>query len=229
MSNLVVEINNAVRVHGDESNPVYALNGVDLSINDGDFMSLAGPSGSGKSTLLHLIGGLDLPTEGRVRVEGIDLANLKEKERTELRLYKIGFVFQSFNLIPVLSASENVEFIMQLQGADKSLRRSVALEALASLGISDLADRRPGEMSGGQQQRVAIARAIASNPVLLLADEPSANLDSTSTQELCEVLRRINRERGVTVVTATHDPVVMGFASRRIELQDGAIVASSDT
>jgi len=213
------------RTYSDDGVPVHALADVDFSVARGEFVSLAGPSGSGKSTLLNLIGGLDHPSSGTVTVDGVELGSLDETRRSDLRLHKIGFVFQSYNLIPVLSARENVEFIMQLQGVAAVERRRRAIEMLNALGIGELADRRPGELSGGQQQRVAVARAIVTNPVLLLADEPSANLDSKSTEELLELLQRVNAEHGVTVVTATHDPIVMAFASRRVQLRDGRIVA----
>jgi putative ABC transport system ATP-binding protein len=188
-------------------------------------VSLAGPSGSGKSTLLNLIGGLDRPSGGRVVVDGVDLGTLDEAARSDLRLNKIGFVFQAYNLVPVLSARENVEFIMQLQGVRALERRTRALDVLHALGIGELADRRPGELSGGQQQRVAVARAIVTRPALLLADEPSANLDSKTTEDLLSLLREINATHRVTIVTATHDPVVMGYASRRVSLRDGRIVS----
>jgi putative ABC transport system ATP-binding protein len=174
---------------------------------------------------LNLIGALDRPTEGEVIVDGVALAGLNEAQLADLRLTKIGFVFQAYNLIPVLSARENVEFIMQLQGVPAVERRRRALEILASLGMAELSDRRPGEMSGGQQQRVAVARAIVTRPALLLADEPSANLDSETTRGLLELLKRINLERHVTIVTATHDPMVMSYARRRVQLKDGRIVA----
>ena len=160
-------------------------------------------------------------------LDGVRLNDLNETQLSDLRLYKIGFVFQSYNLIPVLSARENVEFIMQLQGVDPSERAERALTTLDALGLKDLADRRPGEMSGGQQQRVSIARAIVTNPVLLLADEPSANLDSTTTEELLGLLRSLNEARGVTILTATHDPMVMSYARRQIYLRDGMIVKDS--
>jgi putative ABC transport system ATP-binding protein len=194
-------------------------------VTRGDFVSLAGPSGSGKSTLLNLIGGLDRPTTGRVLVDGVDVGALDDAGRSDLRRDRIGFVFQAYNLIPVLSARENVEFIMQLQGVRAAERRARALEMLEALGMGELADRRPGELSGGQQQRVAVARAIVTNPVLLLADEPSANLDSHATETLLELFRQVNAVNGVTIVTATHDPVVMSYAARRIGLRDGQIVA----
>jgi putative ABC transport system ATP-binding protein len=221
----VVKCRNLTRVYDTDAVPVNALNNVDFDIAPGEFVSLAGPSGSGKSTLLNLIGALDRPTSGDVSVDGVALAGLDETELADLRLTKIGFVFQAYNLIPVLSARENVEFIMQLQGVAAAERRKRSLEVLASLGMSELADRRPGEMSGGQQQRVAVARAIVTRPALLLADEPSANLDSETTKGLLELLKRINIERRVTIVTATHDPMVMGYARRRVQLRDGRIVA----
>ena len=222
---LVVRCRNLGRTYDDEAIPVHALRGVDLDVAPGEFVSLAGPSGSGKSTVLNLIGGLDRPSSGEVTVDGVALAGLSEAQLADLRLTKIGFVFQAYNLIPVLSARENVEFIMQLQGVAPAERRERALEILASLGMAELADRRPGEMSGGQQQRVAVARAIVTRPALLLADEPSANLDSETTRGLLELLKRINQERHVTIVTATHDPMVMSYARRRVQLLDGRIAS----
>jgi putative ABC transport system ATP-binding protein len=213
------------RIYQDNAVPVQALVDVDFDLAAGEFVSLAGPSGSGKSTLLNLIGGLDRPTSGDVSIDGEALSTLNEAGLSDLRLNKIGFVFQAYNLIPVLSARENVEFIMQLQGVSASERRERAAAMLDSLGIGDLAERRPGELSGGQQQRVAVARAIVTHPVLLLADEPSANLDSKTTEELLELLTRINREHGVTILTATHDPVVMSYALRHVQLKDGRIVS----
>jgi putative ABC transport system ATP-binding protein len=222
---MVVLCRNLSRVYRTEAVPVHALTSVDIDIAAGEFVSLSGPSGSGKSTLLNLIGGLDRANEGEVIVDGVALTGLNEAQLADLRLTKIGFVFQAYNLIPVLSARENVEFIMQLQGVAARERRIRALAILDSLGIADLANRRPGELSGGQQQRVAVARAVVTEPKLLLADEPSANLDSTTTENLLELLRRINVERGVTIVTATHDPIVMRYARRRVRLKDGRIVA----
>ena len=221
----VVECRGVGRVYDDDAVPVHALRGVDFELTAGEWVSLAGPSGSGKSTLLHVIGGLDRPNDGAVTVDGVDLTDLGEAQLADLRLRKIGFVFQAYNLIPVLSALENVEFIMQLQGVAGGERRQRALSALDSLGLGELAERRPGEMSGGQQQRVAIARAIVTDPVLLLADEPSANLDTATTKELLDLLRRLNHERGVTILTATHDPMVMGYTSRQVNLRDGYVVA----
>jgi len=224
MTKRVVACRNVSRTYDQETVPVHALRGVDFDLDEGEWVSLAGPSGSGKSTLLHVIGGLDQPDEGCVVVDGTDITKLSPADLSDLRLHRIGFVFQAYNLIPVLSALENVEFILQLQGVDGAERRRRGIEALGSLGLAELADRRPGEMSGGQQQRVAIARAIVTNPVLLLADEPSANLDTATTEELLDVLRSLNRDRGVTILTATHDPVVMGYTTRRVDLRDGGVV-----
>jgi len=211
------------RVYQEEAVPVHALRGVDFSLSSSEFVSLSGPSGSGKSTLLNIVGGLDRQDEGIVELDGEELAPLSEGDLAALRLRKIGFVFQAYNLVPVLSALENVEFILQLQGVGSAERKERAGEALKSLGLSELQDRRPGEMSGGQQQRVAIARAIVTNPVLLLADEPSANLDSETTKELMELLRNLNETQGMTIITATHDPMVMGYAKRQVHLRDGTV------
>ena len=227
MSDVVVECRGVTRVYQDDSVPVHALRGVDFQVHRGEFVSLSGPSGSGKSTLLNVIGGLDRPADGEVRVDGVLLNSLSESALADLRLRKLGFVFQAYNLIPVLSARENVEFIMQLQGVPAAERRERALAMLDALGLEDLAERRPGELSGGQQQRVAIARAIVTDPVLLLADEPSANLDSATTEELLKLLKRLNEERGVTIVTATHDAQVMSYSRRQVKLRDGAVVADS--
>ena len=224
MTENVVTCRRVSRTYAEEAVPVHALRQVDFELDAGEWVSLAGPSGSGKSTLLHVIGGLDQPNEGSIVVDGVEITELAAAGLSDLRLHRIGFVFQAYNLIPVLSARENVEFILQLQGVDGTERRRRSLEALESLGIPELADRRPGEMSGGQQQRVAIARAIVTNPVLLLADEPSANLDTATTEELLDVLRDLNRNRGVTILTATHDPMVMGYTSRQVNLRDGRVV-----
>ena len=224
---VVVDCAGVCRTYQEDAVPVHALRNVDFQFSRGDFVSLSGPSGSGKSTLLNLIGGLDRADAGSISVDGVAVNALSESELSDLRLRKIGFVFQSYNLIPVLSAQENVEFIMQLQGVVPAERAERAVETLASLGIGELAHRRPGELSGGQQQRVAIARAIVTHPVLLLADEPSANLDTATTEELLKLLRRLNDERGISILTATHDPMVMGYAKRRVVLRDGAIVEDS--
>ena len=223
MSGKVVMARGLTRVYQEEAVPVHALRGVDFSLSSSEFVSLSGPSGSGKSTLLNIVGGLDRQDEGIIELDGEELAPLSEGDLAALRLRKIGFVFQAYNLVPVLSALENVEFILQLQGVGSAERKERAGEALKSLGLSELQDRRPGEMSGGQQQRVAIARAIVTNPVLLLADEPSANLDSETTKELMELLRNLNETQGMTIITATHDPMVMGYAKRQVHLRDGTV------
>lgn len=219
----VVLCQNVQRIYQQESVPVYALRGASLAIEAGEFVSLAGPSGSGKSTLLNVIGGLDGFDAGEVTVGGTNLGALNAAELAEMRLNKVGFVFQAYNLIPVLSARENVEFILQLQGVSSHERQERANGALQSLGLGELGDRRPGELSGGQQQRVAIARAIVTEPVLLLADEPTANLDSKTTSELLEVLQQLNQQQGMTIVTATHDPIVMSYTSRQVAMMDGEI------
>ncbi len=224
---VIVQTAKLGRSYRDGSNTIEALCDVDLTVRSGEFVSLAGPSGSGKSTLLNCIGGLDQPSSGSVSVGGVNLGDLNSSDLADLRLSRIGFVFQAFNLIPVLSALENVEFIMQLQGIHAEERHTRAEAMLEALGIGELATRRPGELSGGQQQRVAVARAIVSRPLLLLADEPSANLDSAATADLLNLLQQINTEQGMTIITATHDPAVMAFSRRRIQLKDGKIV--SDT
>ncbi len=202
-----------------------ALREVDLSIEGGEFTALAGPSGSGKTTLLNLFGGLDVPTEGVVVLDGDDLGSLTSSQLADERLRKLGFVFQAYNLIPVFSARENVEFVMELQGVSSSERRRRAMAILEEVGLGDLAEKRPMEMSGGQQQRVAVARAIVSQPRVVLADEPTANLDSKTAGTLLDLMEGLNREHGVTFVFSTHDPMVIEKARRTVRLRDGAVVA----
>ena len=226
MKQVVVRCQGLCRTYQQGSVPVHALQSVDLEIAEGEFTSLSGPSGSGKSTLLNIIGGLDKFDQGRVSVGGVELGGLRESQLSALRLAKIGFVFQAYNLIPVLSALENVAFILQLQGVGKREQRVRAEQMLADLGLADMLHRRPGELSGGQQQRVAIARAMVTNPVLLLADEPTANLDSQTTAELLSLMRDLNESKGMTIVTSTHDPLVIAYTSRQVGLIDGRI--SSD-
>ena len=203
---------------------VQALTDINLEIPRKDFLCLSGPSGSGKSTLLNLIGGLDRPTSGEVEVDGIALASLDKGALARLRLQRIGFVFQAYNLIPVLTARENVEFVMQLQGVSGADRRARAMDMLNEVGLADLEDRRPGELSGGQQQRVAVARAIVSEPSLVLADEPTANLDSKTAENLMQLLQHMNTEHNVTFIFSTHDKLVMDFSRRLIKLHDGRVV-----
>ncbi len=202
-----------------------ALEGVSLCVEAGEFTVLAGPSGSGKTTLLNLFGALDAPTSGTVHIDGQDLAELSRAELARLRLAKLGFVFQAFNLIPVLSARENVEFVMELQGVSSRERRERALAILAEVGLAELAEKRPLEMSGGQQQRVAVARAIVSRPRVVLADEPTANLDSQTAGRLVELMGLLNHEHGVTFLFSTHDPLVIGKAHRVVRLHDGRVAA----
>ena len=203
----------------------WALRGVSLAVEPGEFTVLAGPSGSGKTTLLNLFGALDAPSSGAIAIDGAELASLSRAELAALRLAKLGFVFQAFNLIPVFSARENVEFVMELQGIPPAERRERALAMLAEVGLEGLGDKRPLEMSGGQQQRVAVARAIVSRPSVVLADEPTANLDSQTAAKLIETMERLNHERGVTFVFSTHDPQVITRAHRVVRLRDGQIVA----
>jgi putative ABC transport system ATP-binding protein len=202
---------------------VTALNGVSLAIERGAFIALAGPSGSGKTTLLNIIGGLDSADEGSVRVEGRELAHLTPAQLAEMRLRKVGFVFQAYNLIPVLSALENVEFVMLLQGMPAAERRARARAILAEVGLGEMGDRRPAELSGGQQQRVAVARAIVAAPTIVLADEPTANLDSKAGKGLLSLMEEMNARKNVTFVFSTHDRMVMDFARRLVLLHDGRV------
>jgi putative ABC transport system ATP-binding protein len=212
------------KTYGSGEVAVPALSGVDLHLAAGEFTTLVGPSGSGKTTLLNLVGGLDRPTAGSVLLDGRRVDELSASELADLRLWHVGFVFQAYNLIPVLSARENVELLMELQGVDPGRRAEVSSAVLAEVGLADLAERRPAELSGGQQQRVAVARAIATRPAVVLADEPTANLDSQTASDLLELMRTLNERHGVTFLISTHDPRVMAFARRRITLEDGRIV-----
>lgn len=202
---------------------VAALQQVDLTVETGGFVALAGPSGSGKTTLLNLIGGLDLPDSGSIRVNEMDYSTLNASQLAELRLHHIGFVFQSYNLIPVLSAAENVEYVMLLQGVPAVQRRRRSQQILDDVGLEGKYDRRPAELSGGQQQRVAVARAIVSNPSIVLADEPTANLDSKTGEELLQLMQEMNARRGVTFIFSTHDSMVMQYARRVVTIRDGRI------
>ena len=202
---------------------VNALTDVDLSVETGGFMALAGPSGSGKTTLLNLIGGLDNPDRGTIQVDGQRYTDLSGSQMADLRLHRIGFIFQAYNLIPVLSAVENVEYVMLLQGVPAGERREKARTVLDTVGLSGKYDRRPAELSGGQQQRVAVARAIVAGPSIVLADEPTANLDSKTGESLLELMRRMNQERSVTFIFSTHDNMVMDFARRIVMIRDGHI------
>ena len=215
---------NVSKVYRQDTVAVQALTDINLEIPRLDFVCLSGPSGSGKSTLLNLIGGLDRPTGGEILVDGNRVDQMEKGALAELRLRRIGFVFQSYNLIPVLTARENVEFVMQLQGVPTAERDAKTREILKEVGLDGLENRRPGELSGGQQQRVAVARAIVSEPSLVLADEPTANLDSKTAENLMQMLRHMNQEHGVTFIFSTHDKLVMDFSRRLITLRDGRIV-----
>lgn len=201
----------------------HALRGVSLTIESGEFTALVGPSGSGKTTLLQLLGCLDQPTTGRVLIDGQDISRLSRNERADLRRHKLGFVFQFFALIPTLTAYENVELPLLLSGNGSADRQARATELLASVGLAERADHRPDQMSGGEQQRVAVARALATHPSLILADEPTANLDTANGEAVMQTMARLNQETGVTFVFATHDPRVIKFARRVITLRDGLV------
>ncbi len=202
---------------------VNALNGIDLVVNAGEFTAIAGPSGSGKTTLLNIIGGIDRPVKGELQVAGRVLDTMNNRELSDLRLYKIGFIFQAYNLIPVLTAIENVEYILLLQGLGKKERRERSETILHEVGLDKEMDRRPGDMSGGQQQRVAVARAMVSEPELILADEPTANLDQGTGSALLDLMKKLNRKSGTTFLFSTHDSMVMKRADRLINLSDGKI------
>ena len=225
VADVVVRLERVSRLYRQDSVTVHALQGIDLQVRQGDFAVLVGPSGSGKTTLLNMIGGLDSPTEGRIWVDGKEIGRLAKAELSDVRLRKIGFVFQEFNLIPVLSAAENVEFVMLLQGVPEAERRTRVYRLLKDLGLEGLEHRRPQQLSGGQQQRVAVARAIAAVPIIVLPDEPTANLDSKAGASLMDMMRRLNTERGITFVFSTHDPMVVERARRVIRLRDGRIEA----
>ncbi|RLI12507.1 macrolide ABC transporter ATP-binding protein [Candidatus Bathyarchaeota archaeon] len=201
-----------------------ALRGVNMEIYDGEFVALVGPSGSGKSTLLHLIGGLDRPTRGRIMVEGVDLLSLGRNKLAEYRNEKIGFVFQFFNLIPYLTAVENVELTMSIYGLSPKIRRAKALRLLEAFGLSEMAYKRPTELSGGEQQRVAIARALANGPKIILADEPTGNIDSESARTVVEVFRRLVDDEGISVIMVTHNLELTRACDRIIRIRDGRIV-----
>jgi len=224
MSN-IIESHNLSKIYNPDTIPVNAVSGVDLQVEEGEFTALVGPSGSGKTTLLNLIGGLDYPTGGDVKIGGVDITKMSENKLIDFRLKNIGFVFQAYNLIPVLTASENVEFVMLLQKTPKREREQRAIDLLTEVGLKDKLDKRPSELSGGQQQRVAVARALASKPRFILADEPTANLDSKSTENLLEIMAKLNTEDNMTFIFSTHDQRVIDKARRVVTLVDGKIVS----
>ena len=221
----VITTKNVKKTYNPDTIPVEALKGVDLAIEEGEFTAIVGPSGSGKTTLLNIIGGLDRPTNGYVEVGGKDISKLNDNKLIDFRKNNIGFVFQHYNLIPVLTAKENVEFVMLLQNRTKTERDTRAEELLKAVGLEDKMDKRPAELSGGQQQRVAVARALAPKPTFILADEPTANLDSASTTNLLDIMAQLNERERVTFVFSTHDQRVIDRAKRVITLVDGKVAS----
>ncbi len=221
----VIEIKDLYKIYDGTGLEVRAVDGITIDVEEGEFTAIVGPSGSGKTTFLNLIGGLDSPTSGQVLVGGVDIWKLPSRKLINFRLHNIGFVFQSYNLIPVLTAKENVEFIMHLQGWSRHERDARVHELLEAVGLSDRIHSRPSKLSGGQQQRVAVARALASKPKFILADEPTANLDSKSTQNLLDIMERLNHEEKVTFIFSTHDQRVVNKAHRIITLEDGKIIS----
>lgn len=218
-----IELSQVKKLYREGESIVHAVDGISLNIEKGEFAALAGPSGSGKTTLLNLIGGLDRPDEGTVKVDGMLTADKKDEELAEIRLRKIGFVFQAYNLLPVLTAYENVQFILQTQGVPEREHKERIMPLLAELGLKGLEHRFPPQLSGGQQQRVAVARAIVGNPAIVLADEPTANLDSESSATLLKLMQRLNQDRGVTFLFSSHDPMVIELARRVIRVRDGKV------
>ena len=221
----IIELKNVTKVYNPKTLPVRAVDNVTVTFKEGEFTTIVGASGSGKTTLLNMIGGIDRPTEGQVIIEGQALYQLKDKSLTKFRRDNIGFIFQQYNLMPVLSALENVEFIMELQGVPKDKRKQRAKELLVAVGLQDKLNVRPSKLSGGQQQRVAVARALAHKPKFIIADEPTANLDSTSTSNLLELMEQLNEKEGVTFIFSTHDQRVVERAKRVITFEDGHVVS----
>jgi len=221
----VIKTENISRIYKQGDIEVKALNNVSVEFEKGEFTAIVGPSGSGKTTLLNAIGGLDTPNSGRVIINDKDITQLNDNQLIDFRLHNIGFVFQAYNLIPVLTAQENVEFIMLMQGIDKNERQQRAEKLLTEVGLADQIKRRPNQMSGGQQQRVAVARALASKPKFVLADEPTANLDSKSTSNLLDIMAQLNEEEGMTFIFSTHDQRVIDKAKRILTLEDGKIIS----
>ncbi len=221
----IIQIENLKKTYRETEVEVHAVNGIDLSFESGEFAAIVGPSGSGKTTLLNMIGGLDSPTEGKIIINNTNISNLNASQIIDFRLWNIGFVFQSYNLIPVLTAKENVEFIMHLQGRKKQEREQRTKDLLTSVGLGDRLNSRPSQLSGGQQQRVAVARALASKPKFVLADEPTANLDSKSTENLLDIMEKLNRDENITFIFSTHDARVVKKARRVITIEDGKVVS----
>lgn len=225
MGKTVIDAHNISKIYDKDKIPVYAIQDVHLHIEAGEFTAIVGPSGSGKSTLLNIIGGLDSPSYGNVILDGTDITALSENELINFRLNNIGFVFQAFNLVPVLTSKENISFVMLLQKKSKEERNKRAEDLLIEVGLKDKMDSRPGELSGGQQQRVAVARALASRPKIILADEPTANLDSVSAANLLDLMLKLNKEENMTFIFSTHDQRVIDKARRVVTLVDGKITS----
>ncbi|MBN1822648.1 MAG: ABC transporter ATP-binding protein [Prolixibacteraceae bacterium] len=221
----VIEVKNLEKIYNESEVKVNALNGVDLTIEEGEFTAIVGPSGSGKTTFLNMLGGLDIPSSGEIIIDNTDIRKLSSSQLIDFRLQHIGFVFQAYNLIPVLTALENVEFIMQLQKQPKKERIDRAKELLTKVGLGDRFNSRPSKLSGGQQQRVAVARALASKPKFVLADEPTANLDSKSTENLLDIMEELNKQEKITFIFSTHDQRVVNKARRVITLEDGKVIS----
>jgi putative ABC transport system ATP-binding protein len=223
----LIEMHQITKIYTKGKQKVVAVSGLDLQINSGEFTVLAGPSGSGKSTVLNMMGGLDLPTQGTLCVAGCKMEQASAKKLADFRLNTIGFIFQAYNLLPVLTAAENAEYVLLLQGVSKPERRLRVNQLFEELGMGGLQNRRPNDLSGGQQQRVAIIRALVSNPALILADEPTASLDSKTSEELMNLMCHLNQTKGTTFVFSSHDPMVIGHATRTLVLQDGHLQSDS--
>ncbi|MEZ5083077.1 MAG: ABC transporter ATP-binding protein [Bacteroidales bacterium] len=221
----VIEIKDLFKIYNSSEIQVKAVNGITVDFEEGEFTAVVGPSGSGKTTFLNMLGGLDKPTSGEVKIAEVDIWGLSSRKLIDFRLHNIGFVFQAYNLIPVLTAKENVEFIMHLQGQKKHARDARTKELLKAVGLGDRMNSRPNKLSGGQQQRIAVARALASKPKFILADEPTANLDSKSTENLLDMMERLNKEENITFIFSTHDQRVVNKARRVITLDDGQVIS----
>ena len=219
----LIELQNVVKVYESQAGTVTAIHGVSTSFEEGEFTAIVGPSGCGKTTLLNAIGGLDRPNQGHIRIDGVNIVDFKDRDLIDFRLQHIGFVFQAYNLIPVLTALENTGFILELQGVSKKERDARAMELLEAVGLADRAHNRPNQLSGGQQQRVAVARALASRPRFVLADEPTANLDSKSTETLLDIMAALNEKEKTTFIFSTHDQRVIDRARRILPLEDGQL------
>jgi putative ABC transport system ATP-binding protein len=219
----VIKIKDLKKIYNPDTVPVHAVNGITTQFESGEFTAIVGPSGCGKTTFLNLVGGLESPTKGLITILGEDISTKKKSEMTDFRLHNIGFVFQAYNLIPVMSAFENVAFIMELLNWDKTKTRERVMELLEAMDVADKANQRPHQLSGGQQQRVAVARALASKPKFILADEPTANLDSHATETLLDLMLKMNEKEGTTILFSTHDQRVMKKARRLVKMEDGKI------